>query len=875
MNIDRKVEIAFGGSFYDDPALLTWTDLSDSWTDDPTITVKLGRDRDLAAIPQAGTCQLRLTALDGSGAPTNALTPGNTTSPYYPNIVSGVPVRISAQTSDGTWWPVFYGLTESWNPTFVGNLADWSVVDLTCSTAWAALTQAGARRTYADRVVGDLAPALGEVWAAGIRDYGKSTMLYVAGGVLYGGAAQYNTNAGLAWPDAYEPAAFNYQRWGFAWLSLDNTGGKAWSVPGAACPVVETGGADSSGGAADGLSFNGGFGSDRPGGQYVLRGDGTCGVSAYIAASTQSNFARVQVFVGRPPTQLVPASLCAPVDTSGWTSVGTGAVLSLVASSALPHLPRTTAYNPVTKVTSAAVLDGPANSISWSTTGGVSNLTSVNFPVVAGKSYSVSFIYNGYANGIFLDWLNSVGTVLSSSTLADVLGGVVLVNYQGAGALVAPVGAVNARVRISGYSGIHTNTIGCFGVYEYPNPSRWWPVGADARIYAWVQWPDLLTGGMTSGTAGQIRWLHAQIDITAWDDGALHMIGWSGWPGVGGNPVVWADGVRVTTGWSVSWPGVNVGNDVGPVGTYYGSAMGGGFASNAGARLNTINPSALVVPAALLGASRYEVTPDDTLIGRAYSFFGGRKSLANPTYAGDTGAQATRALDQLGWPTALRDIGVGASNLPTTWADLSSLSDYSALIGDLTKAEYGWVDIGPDGHFRWLPRAWYGVGTATAVAHYSWRTGAGLTAYVPPLDVRWDDKDIANSIVVSNGLDFMTRSRRDLTSQRRGLRKFVVTLPGGSTQANIDAVADILAVVHAPGPRIESLTLRATSANDPMLAQILARKTGDVVLVDLPQLPAPDLTVAMLITSIEHTSDGIVWMAKLGLGVCPIPAVYP
>ena len=140
---------------------------------------------------------------------------------------------------------------------------------------------------------------------------------------------------------------------------------------------------------------------------------------------------------------------------------------------------------------------------------------------------------------------------------------------------------------------------------------------------------------------------------------------------------------------------------------------------------------------------------------------------------------------------------------------------------------------------------------------------------------RWDDKDLANSVVVSNGTDFMTRSRQDLSAQRRGLRKFVVTLPGGTSQAAIDNIADILAVVHAPGPRIESLTLRATSADDPMLAQILARKTGDVVLVDLPQLPAPDLTVPMLVTSIEHTSDGVTWMARLGLSVCPIPAVYP
>ena len=334
----------------------------------------------------------------------------------------------------------------------------------------------------------------------------------------------------------------------------------------------------------------------------------------------------------------------------------------------------------------------------------------MNIPVTAGKSYNASFIFSGNTSGITWDFLNSTGTVLSSSQLSAPTGpgSITFIGYQGGGALTAPAGAVNARVNINTPVGVQTITIGCFGMYEYAGPSRWWPIGADAKIWAWVQWPDLLTGGMTTGAAGQIRWLHAKIDITAWDDGNLHMIGWNGNPGVGvgGTPVVWADGVRVTTGWSVSWPGANVGNDVAHTGD--GSAMGGGFYWISNTRYETVNPSKLFVPAALLGAAQYELTPDDTFIGRAFSFFGGRKSLASPVYPTDTGGQMTRALDQLGWPTALRDIGVGASNLPTTWTDLSALSDYSALIGDLTKAEYGWVDIGPDGHLRWLPRAWYG-----------------------------------------------------------------------------------------------------------------------------------------------------------------------
>ena len=63
------------------------------------VCAKLGRDSNLAATPQAGTCSFRLIAYDAAGTPTGALTPGNTTSPYYPNLVSGVPVRVTAKAS--------------------------------------------------------------------------------------------------------------------------------------------------------------------------------------------------------------------------------------------------------------------------------------------------------------------------------------------------------------------------------------------------------------------------------------------------------------------------------------------------------------------------------------------------------------------------------------------------------------------------------------------------------------------------------------------------------------------------------------------------------------------------------------------------------
>ena len=317
-----------------------------------------------------------------------------------------------------------------------------------------------------------------------------------------------------------------------------------------------------------------------------------------------------------------------------------------------------------TNTTAAAVIDGPASAISWAATAAGNILRSALMPVTAGKTYGPILLTTGSITSRTVEWIDAGSAVISTSSAVPGTSPIFGCNQAG---LLAPALAVNARIKVTA-SAAGTITVGCVGMYEGETvganiitPARWWPIGADAKIWAWVQWPDPLAG--MTGSAVNVNWLHVQIDVTAWDDGALHMLAWNGWPGVAGHPVVWADGVRVTTGWTVSYPGINVGFESAHVGTYNGSSMGGGFGTTVTpSRVDTTNPSALSVPVALLGAARYEVTPDDVSIGRAYSFFGGKKTLGT-TYASDTGAQMTQTLDQLGWPTALRDIGARKSTM--------------------------------------------------------------------------------------------------------------------------------------------------------------------------------------------------------------------
>src|SRR5690349_12074071 len=92
------VEVAFTSTPFADPSTLTWTDLSsyvESWS------TNRGRADEQSQM-QAGTATVSLQNTDGR------FDPDNGSSPYSPNLLPGVPIRIST-TFSATKYYLFWG----------------------------------------------------------------------------------------------------------------------------------------------------------------------------------------------------------------------------------------------------------------------------------------------------------------------------------------------------------------------------------------------------------------------------------------------------------------------------------------------------------------------------------------------------------------------------------------------------------------------------------------------------------------------------------------------------------------------------------------------------------------------------------------------
>ena len=122
---DIEVAVAFGNNPTDSP--LTWTDVTPYVRG---LEYRRGRQSELAR-SEAGEAVIALDNRDGR------FTPTNTASPYTPNVVPMVPVRIRARWS-GVVYDRFVGYAESWTPTWPGDGLD-AVVELEAVDAIAVL----------------------------------------------------------------------------------------------------------------------------------------------------------------------------------------------------------------------------------------------------------------------------------------------------------------------------------------------------------------------------------------------------------------------------------------------------------------------------------------------------------------------------------------------------------------------------------------------------------------------------------------------------------------------------------------------------------------------------------------------------------------
>jgi hypothetical protein len=130
-----KVEIAEGFTPGDPTAAPpSWTDITARCIGKDGgsfITTGYGQQYELAT-PEAGEMVIGVLNNDG------AFTPGNVASPYYPYIVLGMPVRVSAYW-DGSWYQVGFGYVERW-PQEWPDLPQWGLSMLTCTDSIAVLT---------------------------------------------------------------------------------------------------------------------------------------------------------------------------------------------------------------------------------------------------------------------------------------------------------------------------------------------------------------------------------------------------------------------------------------------------------------------------------------------------------------------------------------------------------------------------------------------------------------------------------------------------------------------------------------------------------------------------------------------------------------
>ena len=117
-----KVEAGFG-TIPGDPtqAPPQWTDITNrviAPAGQSFIKSVAGRQYELAQA-EAGTLEIWLDNHDG------AFTPGNTASPFSPNVVLGVPLRVTAWWN-GVWYPAAYGYCERW-PQEWPDLPQWGI----------------------------------------------------------------------------------------------------------------------------------------------------------------------------------------------------------------------------------------------------------------------------------------------------------------------------------------------------------------------------------------------------------------------------------------------------------------------------------------------------------------------------------------------------------------------------------------------------------------------------------------------------------------------------------------------------------------------------------------------------------------------------
>ncbi|UUW87395.1 hypothetical protein [Pimelobacter simplex] len=151
MTYDIKVEIAFNAGYRTPAVDRVWTDVT-AWVDvDSALGVTYGRADELSAADANRLTNITLDNRDGR------FTFGKTSSPYYPNVKVGRPIRITA-TAGATTSVRFTGYVDEWPQEWPGSSTSYATAKISSSSRISRLGLTSAPTNFLDAEILAQAP---------------------------------------------------------------------------------------------------------------------------------------------------------------------------------------------------------------------------------------------------------------------------------------------------------------------------------------------------------------------------------------------------------------------------------------------------------------------------------------------------------------------------------------------------------------------------------------------------------------------------------------------------------------------------------------------------------------------------------------------
>lgn len=230
-------------------------------------------------------------------------------------------------------------------------------------------------------------------------------------------------------------------------------------------------------------------------------------------------------------------------------------------------------------------------------------------------------------------------------------------------------------------------------------------------------------------------------------------------------------------------------------------------------------------------------------------------------WAGDSpGVRIGRVLDQVGWPSALRDLDAGSSSLQSASLGVTVLAHAQKV----SESEFGDLFMTADGKVRLISRT--GLLNRDEFATFGDSPGSGELGYTA-LELDYSDQLIRNSVTVSRN-DGVAQTVEDDTSvtavlrhsySRDGLLHDSDTMSRGAAEFLVSEYKD-------PLLRVSGLSVAPRGNPSVLFPQVLGRELGDEVTVKRrPQGVGDPISQDSVIQGVSHTFTPKWWETKWSL----------